>query len=255
MPATKIQTNEWRLPTDENHLIKVDSHLIMADWSHKKVYAGQKAPFIIRTAFVGHGANALIKGMSEQGRNLGVIDEKVLNDRILGSFDIPSDIASGDQIYFTVTFDFNVIYPPNNPGGFSSTIPVYPMPQLPTLMWSKSRINSDETITLKAGFTDVPDNTPVVLNIYHIIEEGTYDRITQIKGAVQNGSVTKQWRCGDALAKDQIVATYDSASSTVSYDNPHYIFTVTIGNKEYGKAEEASDRLEVFFKPRYRFSI
>ena len=255
MTETKLRSNEWRIPTDENHLIKVDSYLIFADWQKRNTFAGQAAPFVIKTAFVGHGATAKIKGMSEQGQDLGERDAYVLNDQIIGSFAIPEDMSPGDQIYFSVTFDFNVIYPPNNPGGFSSTIPVLLMPQVPHLAWSKQRAHAGEGVFLEATLSDIPSGTPAALRIYRVIETGTYDCVTQFETTVTNGTIAKKWQCGGDLDRFQSVTRALAQKHGLPHESPCYIFTVIVGDKEYGKADEASNRLSVFLRPRYRYSI
>lgn len=56
MGVTQIGPYSWRITTDEKHVIKVDSILVSSEWEKSAAYAGQKAYYLIYTAFVGEGS-------------------------------------------------------------------------------------------------------------------------------------------------------------------------------------------------------
>ncbi len=88
--------------TDSEEEVQLDSTLIYAEWRAGQAVAGRKASVEVATCFVGDGAPVKLTGKSRKGKKLGKIKGEMRSNKFVGEFDIPSDIETGDRVYFEV---------------------------------------------------------------------------------------------------------------------------------------------------------
>jgi len=167
--------------TDEEHEIKLDSHLVYATWRCGIAYAGQPASLEVGTAFVGQGSKIKIKGKSENGESLGKISDVISGNKYIGSFDIPEDFEIGDEIYFEVNLSANGL------SGESNRIVVRPAPKISNMQWSAAEARRGDVLTLSADVKNVYAGTEVTVIIYEHDADGAHDRITEIPAIIETG--------------------------------------------------------------------
>ena len=219
--------------TDEEHEIKLDSHLISATWTSAGAYIGQKARFEVRTALVGNGAKIKIKGKSEGGEKLGTIKGEITNNVFVGEFDLPENMEKGDQVYFEVKLS------KNNLEGESERIPVLPCPALKSIGWSEEEARRGDILTLSAELENVDDYSEVMLVIYEYDEDKAHDRICELPAIVQKGKVDVKWEYEYHEDTDEIPTQEEREQYGGSYNPPEYFFTIKLDDLELGKQQES----------------
>jgi len=224
---------KFKKSTDTAHEIKLDSHLISANWCHAAAYAGQKASFEIRTAFVGFGSPIEAVAKTESGKNLGKTKGKIKNNKFIGSFDIPDDIERGEEISFEVKL------PKNNLNAVSERIPVYPPINVSGMKWSANEARRGNILTLSARVDGVDDSTDARVVIYEYDRDGVHDKIAQIPTVIKNQKLEIQWEYEYHEDTDEIPSEEELQKYGQNYNPPEYFFTAKIGEKEYGRNQES----------------
>ncbi len=220
---------------DEEHVVKLDSTLIYAEWCNSIAYVGQTAAFEVGTSFVGNGATIKVKGKSKSGKKLGKINDKIKYNKYIGRFEIPEDIEIGDEIYFEVTL------PDNGLEHKSSHIPVYPCPEVSNMKWSANEARRGDVLTLTADIKGLYSGNEVTVTIYEYDADGAHDRITEVRTEIVNDKIEIMWEyeyfddTAKILSEDKI----QEYNKNAHYAHPEYFFTIKIGETEYGKKQES----------------
>lgn len=227
-------TLKYTVPTDEKHVIEVESSIVTAAWSRGSAYAGQEAPFQITTAFVGQGAKIVVEGKSQKGVKLGKITGKIFYNDFREAFTLPPDLERGDKIQFTVEL------PDNDLWAQGDSIPVYPMIGVHNLKWSAEEALDGDELNLTADVSQIEEETDALVTIYRYDPKDAHERITSIPTKVKDKKIDIQWVCryGDSLKDLPTKEEIEKRGGT--YEKPKYFFTVQAGNTEYGKEDQAS---------------
>lgn len=220
--------------TDQEHEIKLDSHLISASWISGMAFAGSKAKFEVRTVFVGNGAKIKVKGKTEKGKKLGKVKGKMQNNVFTGEFEISDKVELDDQIYFEVDLSANSL------NGESAKIPVYPKPKLKSAKWSAEEARRSDVLTLSAELEDVKDGTEVKLIIYEFDQDGGHDIITDLKATVKESKIEEKWEYEYHEDTDELPTKEEVEKYGGDYNPPEYFFTVNVNEFELGKENQDS---------------
>ena len=219
--------------TDAEHEIKLDSHLIYANWRQGIAYGGQVAKLEVGTSFVGNGAAIKIKGKSEKGKKLGKISDVINNNVYVGEFEIPEDIELGDQIYFEVKLSKNSLE------GESNHIPAFPPIKVSNLKWSAKEARRGDILTLTSDIEGMEPGDEVTITIYEYDADGAHDRITELPGFVKDNKIEVMWEYEYHEDTDEIPSDEEMQKFGNSYNPPEYFFALKIGDTEYGLDQES----------------
>jgi hypothetical protein len=236
--------------TDTEHEVKLDSSLISAEWRSGAAYAGQKASFEVRTAFVGNRAQIKIKGRSEGGKKLGKITDKIKNNTYIGEFDIPEDVEIDDHVYFEVKL------PKNGLSGESNRIPVRPAVRVTNMRWSAKEARRGDVLDLSADLSGVPSGADAIITICEYDRDGVHDRIAELPAIVKDGKIEVRWEYEYHEDTDEIPTQAEMEKYGRSYNPPEYFFTVKVGEEVFGREQESGlllfrDFVEVRLTNRY----
>jgi len=232
---------------DEEHEVKLDSHLISVSWRSGLAYAGYKAGFEVRTVFVGNGAKIKVTGKSEKGKKLGKVKGKINNNVFIGEFDVPEKIDLDDELSFEAELSQNSL------SGESNKIPVYPAPKIKSIKWSAEEARRGDTLTLSAELEDVNDNTEVKLIIYEHDADGAHDKITELTGMVKESKIEENWDYEYHEDTDELPTKEEIKQYGGSYNPPEYFFTIKVGDFELGKENQDSGILN--FKDWFEYKL
>lgn len=224
--------------TDKRHEIKLESHLIRASWLSGVAYSGRKAKFEVQTVFVGNGAKVKATGKSENGKKLGKVKGKMLNNVFVGEFDISDKIEIGDMVFFEVELSDNGLE------GESNRIPVRPVPEIKNIKWSTDEARRSEIVNLSAELKKVPNHSEVKLVIYEFDRDGAHDIITELDAVVEDGKLDVDWEYEYHEDTDELPTKEEVEKYGGNYNPPEYFFTIKLDDFELGKEKQDSGILE-----------
>ena len=219
--------------TDQEHEIKLDSQLISAVWRAGAAMAGQKIGFEVLTSFVGNGAAIKIKGLSEEGKKLGKVSDKIKNNKFIGELEIPEDIEIGDEVYFEVDLSKNGL------SGESNRIPVIPPAKVTNLKWSAEEARRGDVLTLTADVEDVNEGTEVAVIIWEYDEDGVHDKIAELVAEVKGKKIELEWEYEYHEDTDEVPTKEEMERYGKSYNPPEYFFTVVVNGQRFGAKQES----------------
>ena len=233
--------------TDEEHEIKLDSHLISASWVSGMAFVGLKPKFEVRTVFVGNGSKIKVKGKTEKGKKLGKVKGKMQANVFTGEFEIPDKIELDDQIYFEVDLSANGL------SGESAKIPVYPQPKLKSIKWSADEARRGDVLTMSAELEDVKDGVETKLIIYEFDNDGAHDKISELPATVKESKIEEMWEYEYHEDTDELPTSEEVEKYGGSYNPPEYFFTIKVGEFELGKENQDSGILN--FKDWFEYKL
>ncbi len=219
--------------TDTEHEIKLDSTLVYAAWRIGTAYGGQAAPLEVLTSFVGNGAKIKIEGKSENGKKLGKINSTIINNKFIGTLNIPEDIELGDSVFFAVSLSDNGL------DGESNHIPARPPIVVTNMKWSADEARRGDTLTLTADVEGADEGTEAKIIIYEYDSDNIHDVITEFPAVIENKKIEVQWEYEYHEDTDEIPTDEEMKRYGGSYNPPEYFFTITIGAQEFGADQES----------------
>jgi len=233
--------------TDSKHTVKLESHLISAEWLCPFAIGGQTAKFEVRTSFVGDGAPVKVTGKSEKGKKAGKTSGTIMRNKYVGELAIPEDIEYGDSVYFEASL------PKNSLSGESFPIPAFPPVEVTNMKWSAAEARRGDILTLTADVRDLPDDLEIMVVIYEYDEDGIHDRITELPVRIKDRKIKLQWEYEYHEDTDEINTETDLEQYGKHYSPPEYFFAVKVGDAEYGREQESGlllfkDWMEVTLK-------
>lgn len=222
-------------PTDETHIIELESSISLAVWNSTIALAGKKAAFEVHTSFVGNGNKIKITGESKKGEKLGQIESKITGNIFTDKFTIPEDIRLGDFIFFKVEL------PQLGLEQESNHIPVIPLIKVTNMKWNAEEAIRGDILTLSADIEGLKNKTEILVIIYEYDENGAHDKITAIPAIVNNGQVQLQWEYEHHestlnIPTEREIQKYEKENH---YKHPEYFFAFMIGGEEFGQEQES----------------
>lgn len=219
--------------TDSEHKIKLQSRLIYAVWRTGVARAGGRAGFEVATSFVGNGAKIKVKGKSEGGENLGKINGKIKNDKFIGEFEIPEDIALDDAVYFEVELSQNGL------SAESNRIPAAPGVTVSNMKWSAGEARRGDILTLSADVTGCRDDTEAQVIIYEHDTDSAHDKIAEIPATVTKDKIELIWEYEYHEDTDEVPTEEELQKYGSSYNPPEYFFIIEIDGQKFGQEQES----------------
>jgi len=219
--------------TDTEHSVKLESHLISAEWRTNTAYTGYSAAFEVRTSLVGNGAAVKLTGKSESGKKLGKIRGEIRNNIFLGEFDIPERLETGDHVFFEVKLSKNGL------DGTSNRIIVRPGPQVSNMSWSADQARRGDRLTLSADVDRVENGTEATVVIYEYDHDSAHDKIAELPTEIRDGRMEVVWEYEYHEDTDELPTQEELEEYGSSYNPPEYFFTIKIGELEFGTDQES----------------
>ena len=137
----------FKVSTDKQEKIKVESSISYALWLSGCVRAGAKASLEVRTFFVGEGASIEITGYTSKDKKIGKVSDTITRNRYVGVLDIPEKIDPWTQIYFEAKL------PKHGLKMESNLIPVKPKVLVKKMGWDHNKVLRDEEVKLIVNLT------------------------------------------------------------------------------------------------------
>ncbi|MBK7092150.1 MAG: hypothetical protein IPH59_10630 [bacterium] len=229
---------------DTSHQITLQSSLVYAVWLSGTAQAGREVYLEVGTSFVGLGAAIEIKVKSQDGKNLGSLNEKIYNNKFVGKVLIAGDAKIGDMAYFEVKL------PALSLQGESNRISIVPPIKVKNMSWSASEARRGDVLTLKADIENVDEEVPAKVIIFEADQDGAHDRICEIQTIVKNSKITLDWEYEYHEDTDEIPTEEELQRYGRGYNPPEYFFVIEIDKQEFGREQDSGlltfkDSLEI----------
>jgi hypothetical protein len=218
--------------TDQQHRIKLESHLIYALWMCKRAWAGTDAPFEVRTSLVGEGAEIKIKLKNDSGKTLDKKTDKVFGNRFRGTVAVPAKVGATDMLFIEAEL------PKHGLSGESNQVPAGPLIQVESMEWDRQEVRRGDAVKLKAKFADLPDHTDALVAIYEYDKDGNHDPIATLPTEINGSTIELSWefQYGDA---GEIPTETEKKPYDKKYQHPEYFFVIVIEGARFGVKQES----------------
>ncbi|HUI93231.1 MAG TPA: hypothetical protein VLX68_13370 [Chitinivibrionales bacterium] len=218
--------------TDQKHRIKLESQIIYALWMCRRAWAGADAPFEVRTALVGEGAEIKIKLKNGSGKTLEKKSDKIFANRYRGAIAVPSKVDANDMLLLEVELSKHGLSIESN------QVPAGPPVQVESMEWDRTEVRRGDVVKLKARFKDLPDNTEALIAIYEYDKDGNHDPVCTIPTEINGSTMELSWEFvyGDAgaIPTEAEVKPYNN-----KYRHPEYFFVIVIDGVRVGVKQES----------------
>jgi len=225
--------SKFNKSTDQEHTVTLESNIVSATWAQSFARGGHEIGVDVRTVFVGEGAKIKIKGKSENGKNLGKIDDVIYGNHYFGKLSIPENIKPGDYVYFQVKL------PQNGIDAESNHIPAGPPIKVTNMKWDKKEARRGDILKLSADITEVAEGTGVKVVIFEYDADGNHDKIVEISTAVKNKKVELDWEYEYFEDIDEIPTQSELEKYDGKYNPPEYFFEIEIHGHRFGQNQES----------------
>ena len=226
---------EYTKPTDEVHVITLESKITNALWRNKAASVEEKAVFEVWTHFVGNGSDIQIKVEDKRGKKIEKIKGKVYGDYFAGSIIVPK--KAKEELSFTAKL------PKHGLEMKSDTLKVIPPIKVTNMKWGQKEARREDVVKLSADIEGVPDETEVMIHIYEYDQDGAHDFITKFPCRVKNKKIEAEWEYEYHEDTDDIPTEEEMKKYGKSYNPPEYFWMVDVYGKRFGEKQE-SDLLE-----------
>jgi hypothetical protein len=225
--------NNYTKPSGKPQKIKVESHLIYVLWNCGIAYADTEAPFIVRTALVGEGAEVKAKLKNDSGKTLEKISGKMTANWFHGWMPIPQNVKMDDMLYIEVEL------PKHGLNGESNQIPAGPVIQPRSMKWSQKEAKRGDLVKMMAEFIDLPDPTSAVVRVYEYDQSGNHLPVVSIPTLINANKLEIQWEF-QYHDDTGLIPTQDELQPyNKKYQQPQYYFVVEIEGALIGVKQES----------------
>jgi hypothetical protein len=223
----------YNKPSGQAHKIKVQSNLIYALWNCGIAHADTEAPFIVKTALVGEGAEIKIKLKDDKGKTLEKKSDKIHGNCYRGSIGIPENVRMDAMLYLEVEL------PKNGLNGESNQVPAGPAIKAKSMKWSQTEVKRGDVVKMQAEFIDLPDKTEAIVRVYEYDQAGNNDPVVSIPTEIKGNKLEVQWEYQYHDDTIQIPTQDDLQPYSKNYQQPQYFFVVDIEGALLGTKQES----------------
>ncbi|MBN2036720.1 MAG: hypothetical protein JW768_08275 [Chitinispirillaceae bacterium] len=220
-------------PSGQAHKIQVQSALIYALWACGRAWADSDAPFIVKTALVGNGAEVKIKLVNSSGKTLAKTSEKIHSNYLRAAIPIPSNVKLGDMLLLEVEL------PKHRLSVESNQVPAGPSLKPKSMKWSSKETKRGYLLKLQAQFVDLPDNTEAEVTIYEYDKDGSHDPLITLPTVIKNSTLDLSWEYQYHDGTDQIPTQNDLKPYQKNYRQPQYFYVIEIDGCRIGTKQES----------------
>ena len=222
---------EYTKPTDEVHVITLESKITNALWRNKAASVEEKAVFEVWTHFVGNGSDIQIKVEDKRGKKIEKLKGKVYGDYFAGSITVPQ--KAKDELSFTAKL------PKHGLEMKSDTLKVIPPIKVTNMKWGQKEARREDVVKLSADIEGVPDETEVMIHIYEYDQDSAHDFITQFPCRVKSKKIEAEWEYEYHEDTDEIPTQQEMEEYGKNYNPPEYFFVVRVYNRKFGENQES----------------
>jgi hypothetical protein len=220
-------------PSDQSHRVQVESNIICCWWMCSRAWAGAGAPFEVRTAFVGEGAEVKVRLVNSSGKVLEKKSDKIFANRCRGTIAVPSKVKLGEMLHLEAEL------PKHNLDTESDEVPAGPVIQARKLEWDRKEAKRGDTVTMKAEFIDLPDKTQAEVTVYEYSSEGLHDPVAAIPIIIKNNRMELKWELKYQNDVTKIPTKDELQPYGKNYRPPQYFFVVEIDGTRIGTKQES----------------
>lgn len=224
----------YKVSTDKQQKIKVDSSICYALWLCGSARAGSQASLEVRTTFVGEGASIEITGYTSKDKKIGKISDTVTRNRFTGALDIPEKIDPDTQIYFEAKL------PKHSLKMESNLIPVKPKAIFKKMGWDKKEVRRGDEVKISVEFdSGVANEDEAFIIIYEYSPDNNHEKVVSIPTQITNKKIDLTWKyeCQDDTA--QIPTQQELDPYKKNYKHPEYFFVVLLDEQRIGTKQES----------------
>jgi hypothetical protein len=219
--------------TDAIHKVTVTSNIIYCVWRSRCGYAGEDAPFEVRTSLVGEGAPIEIVGRTGKGKKCGKVTDTISRNRYDGEFPIPDNFDWGEQIYLEVKLSKHGLQMESN------RIPVRSKIQVKSLAWDRKEARRDDVVKLTAEFKNLSDGTEATVIIYEFLPDGYQDPIASFPVVVKKNKIQLDWAYEYQDDTAEIPTQKERRQYGKNYNHPQFFFVVDFDGVRIGEKQES----------------
>jgi hypothetical protein len=220
-------------PSDQQHKIKMDSAFIYALWSCGRAWAGSEAPFEVKTALVGEGAEIKIKLKTDSGKTLEKKTDKIYGNRYRGTIKVPDKVKMEDMLFLEVDL------PKQGLSGESNQIPVGPKIQARSMKWSQKEVKRGDIVKMQTQFIDLPDKIEATVEVLEYDQDGNHNPVVSIPTEISNNQMELSWEFQYHEDTVEIPTQVELKPYNRNYQHPEYFFVVDIDGSRIGEKQES----------------
>ena len=225
---------EFTVSTDKKEKIKLDSAIVLAQWTSPVAVGGSEAGLEVRTVFVAQGSSIEIKGKSSEGKAPGTVKGKVFNNLFLGKLPIPEKVKPGAQIWFEAKLPKHGLKKESD-----TAIPAAPQVQVLQLGWDRAEVRRGDIVKLNARFENVLDDADVTVSIYEYDSEGYHDKIAEFSTELAERRLACSWQFQYNRDTADIPTQQELRKYGKNYEQPQFFFVVEIEGIRIGEKQES----------------
>ena len=222
---------EYTKPTDEVHVVNLESKITHAIWRSKAACVEEKAVFEVWTHFVGNGSDIQIKVEDKRGKKIEKLKGKVYGDYFAGSIVVPQ--KAKEELSFTAKL------PKHGLEMKSDILRVIPPIKVTNMKWGQKEARREDLVKLSADIEDVPDETEVMIHIYEYDQDGAHDFITKFPCQIKNKKIEAEWEYEYHEDTDEIPTDEEMKEYGKTYNPPEYFWVVYVYGKRFGEKQES----------------
>ncbi len=224
---------EFDLDTDTEHEIELESQLIAVIWDCNRAFAGETAPFKVRTALVGAQAPIKISCLTAEGKTVSKTRGVVKANKFESEIEIPEDIQRGLSLHLEVEL------PDNELSGESEEVRAYPPINVTNMRWSEKEARRGDQLTLSAEIEGLHSGDEVTVTIYDHDEKRGTEEVTELPAIVRDRKIEIEWQYQYHESTADIPTESELQESGRHYRHPEYFFTVRVDTKEFGLDQQS----------------
>ena len=225
--------NTYTKPSGQPQKIKVESILIYVLWNCGIAHADTEAPFIVKTALVGEGAEVKVKLKDDKGKTLEKKSDKIFGNCYRGLIGIPENVRMDAMLYLEVEL------PKHGLDGESNQIPAGPAIKAKSMKWSQNEIKRDDVVKMQAEFVDLPDKTEAIVRVYEYDQDGNNDPVVSVPTEIKGNKLEVQWEYQYHDDTGQIPTQNELQPNNKKYQQPQYFFVIEIDGALLGTKQES----------------
>lgn len=207
--------------TDKETKITLSSSMEQVRWSKKKAPANGTVQVIVRTHFVGNGAEIEIELSDQTSKIL-----QKIKDRISGNFfwsKIPIPAGAKQALYAEAKLSKHGLRMKSDP------LILTPAIEITNLKWDKKEARRGDILKLTADVKGAQDGTEGEIEIWEHESAGAHDFIAKFPVLVKNNKIETQWEYEYHEDTDDIPTEEELNKDGNHYNPPEYFFRVKIG--------------------------
>ena len=224
----------FKVSTDKQEKIQVESSISYALWLAGCVRAGAKASLEVRTFFVGEGASIEITGYTSKDKKICKISDTITRNRYVGALDIPEKTDPGTMIYFEAKL------PKHGLTMESNLIPVKPVVLVKKMGWDRKEVRRNDEVKLTVHFdSGVENGDEASVAIYEYNPDNNHFPVVTIPTEITDNKIELTWKFDYHDDINTIPTEVEKQKYDRHYVQPQFFFVVVVDGVRIGVSQES----------------